>query len=116
MALMLERPPRAGWTGAVSDAARAVCGTRLNGLAVGGVAIPLPPSVTLATQAALLALTANSRGYCATRLLAAPLMQRRAACLAAALDVAAAPALLLLYLAEPAGAAAAAPGERWGLL
>ncbi len=63
--------------------------------------VPLPPAATLATQLALLLLTANLPGYCGTQLLSSQLTAQRTARLAGGLDWAAMPVLLLQAVAGP---------------
>lgn len=89
-------------------------GTRLLGLVIGGLVVPLPPAATLATQLVLLFLTANLPGYCGTQLLSSPLTGQRTLLLAGALDRAALPVLVLQALAGSVPAddvAAALAGE-----
>lgn len=52
-------------------------GTRLVAMASVSVILHLPPLALLVQHIVLMALTANSAGYCTTQLLADPLTQRR---------------------------------------
>lgn len=61
-------------------------GTRLLGLAIIPIIVTQAPFSTLVTQIVLLALTANSRGYCGTQLLADPLTRGRVQMLASMLE------------------------------
>lgn len=63
-ALLLEREAQPGWRGAVADFARAFAGMRHLGATVGGVALLMPPAVTLVTQSVLLLLVSNLQLYC----------------------------------------------------
>lgn len=62
--LLLSRPARLGWLGGLSDLASAAAGTGLVMLAVGGSAIPLPPTALLAVQLPLLLLQCSSSSCC----------------------------------------------------
>lgn len=74
-------------------------GTRLLGLAIGGVLIPASPAITLAMQLILLRLTMTP-GYCSTALLTDGLMQWRTAAVAACLQYATLPILAAIPTAK----------------
>lgn len=63
-ALLLEREAQPGWRGALADLARVFAGMRHLGATVGGVALLMPPAITLATQSVLLLLVSNVPLYC----------------------------------------------------
>ncbi|KAL4440675.1 hypothetical protein ABPG77_000384 [Micractinium sp. CCAP 211/92] len=94
-ALVLERAARAGWRGALADLGRVGVGTRLLGLALGGLLIPSPPAITLAMQLTLLKLTMTP-DYCSAALMTDGLTQRRTAAVATGLQYATLPILAAL--------------------
>ncbi|KAL4457540.1 hypothetical protein ABPG75_012405 [Micractinium tetrahymenae] len=98
-ALVLERAAQPGWRGALADLGRVGVGTRLLGLAIGGVLIPASPAVTLAVQLTLLRLTMTP-DYCSAALLTDGLMQQRTAAAAACLQYATLPILGALPAAK----------------
>jgi hypothetical protein len=62
--LVLETAARPGVRGAIQDLARLLGGMRQLGAMVGGLALLLPPAVTLCTQSILLLLVSNTETYC----------------------------------------------------
>lgn len=86
-------------------------GTRLLGLVVGDLAMPLQsPAVRLATQSALLFLTSNTGGYCGTQLLRHPLSLERMRWLAEGLNHLSLP-LLSMMPCSPRSMWLPQPGE-----
>ncbi|KAI3436180.1 hypothetical protein D9Q98_002235 [Chlorella vulgaris] len=111
--LVLETAARPGVRGAIQDLARLLGGMRQLGAMVGGLALLLPPAVTLCTQSILLLLVSNTETYCERPLLEDPLTQQRLSGLATGLEYATLPVLVLqpLVSVESPRAAALLLGE-----